>query len=437
MDSITAIGFAKPIICTQAGLIVAGHQRTKASRALGRETVPAFTLKDITTYDEIRFNQLHNGTDIDDIDHPVTVPASLALGYAEVPGGMVQGNLRSIGAAVRKEICSLVLKYGAWGGAVATQAGVVVSGQQYALSCKLLNLDCRVFYVPDSAEADARAYFGAEYGQFSYDHLPRKTWIQSFAQMMRLRNDEDSGRKQNASTLYRTMVLPAVTKEHRILDFGCGQGDYVRDLRAKGYSIQGVEFFYRKGMQIHPAAVHKMCDDLARSLRMDGLFDVVVADSVLNSVDTVQAEQDVMTVCNALAKPGGAVYLSGRRMDRVTGQARYTKSLGGGRLVEFTDPNGFTALYRKGAWFYQKFHTEQEARDSMARWIGPCEDYRHGQTTSFQMFARKNVTLNPECALESLRREFNLPWPNGKSVGKGAEIVEAYQRALELERVTA
>jgi ParB family chromosome partitioning protein len=124
-------------------------------------------------------------------------------------------------------------------------------------------------------------------------------------------------------------------------------------------------------------------------------------------------------------------------MDRVTGQARYTKSLGGGRLVEFTDPNGFTALYRKGAWFYQKFHTEQEARDSMARWIGPCEDYRHGQTTSFQMFARKNVTLNPECALESLRREFNLPWPNGKSVGKGAEIVEAYQRALELERVTA
>jgi ParB family chromosome partitioning protein len=430
--SIATIGFAKPIICTQAGLIVAGHQRVKASRAVQRETVPAFVLKEITTYDEIRFNQLHNGTDIDDIDHPVTVAESAVLGFSKVPAVNIHGNLRSIGAAVRKEICRLVLKYGAWGGAVATQSGNVVSGQQYALACKLLGIGCRTFYVPDSAEGDARAYFGAHYGEFSYDHLPRTTWIQTFAQMMRLRNDDSPERKQNASTLYRTMVLPAITKDQRILDFGCGQGDYVRDLRAKGYRIQGVEFFFRKGNAIHPAAVHKMCDDLCRSLRMDGFFDVVVCDSVLNSVDTALAEHDVMVCCNALAKPGGSVFMSGRRMDKVIGQARYTKSLSPNRFVEFADKDGFTALYRKGAWFYQKFHRESEARKLMADWIGPCEEYQQNQSTSFQMFARKTVTIAPEFAIESLRREFNLPWPDGKSVGKGQQIVEAYQRAMAI-----
>lgn len=434
MDSITAIGFAKPIICTQAGLIVAGHQRTRASRALGRETVPAFTLKAITTYDEIRFNQLHNGTDVDDIDYPVSVPASDAIGYSDVPGAMVGGNLRSIGAAVRKEICALILKYGPWGGAVASQSGNVVSGQQYALACRLLNIPCRTFYVPDAAESAARDFFGAQYGEFSYDHLPRQTWVQTFAQMMRLRNDPDGERKQNASTLYRTMVLPAITPEQRILDFGCGQGDYVRDLRAKGFRIQGVEFFYRKGMQIYPAAVHRMCDDLARSLRMDGLFDVVVCDSVLNSVDTVEAERDVMACCNALAKPGGTIFMSGRRLDRVAEQARYTKSLSHGRLVEFTDKHGFTALFRKGAWFYQKFHGEDEAKALMAEWVGPIEDYKHGQSTSFQMWARKSVTLPAGCAVESLRREFNLPWPDGKSVGRGEQIVDAFKQATARER---
>lgn len=426
--SITTIGFAKPIIVTQAGLIVVGHQRTKASRALKRPNVPAWVLKDISVYDEVRFNQLHNGTDLDDIDHPVRVPCSIALGFADVPGEQVNGNLRSVGAVIRKEICELLAKYGNWGGAVATQDGLVLSGQQYALCCKLLDMPCRTFYVPNAKAQEARDFFMARYGEFSYGHLPKTTWLQTFAQMMRLRNEDDPDKKDNASTLYKTLAIPRLTKEMRILDFGCGQGDYVRSLRSKGYQIQGMEFFYRKGNSLDPAAVHKMADDLCRSLRLDGLFDVVVCDSVLNSTDSLQAERDVMACCNAFTKPGGMVFLSGRRMDRVESQLRHTQQKAGGRQVEFVDQDGFTALFRKGAWFYQKFHTQAQAEALMAEWIGPCLIYQNGQTTSFQMAAKKTKELPADLLEGAIMREFNLPWPEGKTVGKGEKVWETFKQ---------
>lgn len=428
-ESISTVGFAKPIIVTQDGLIVAGHQRTKASRAMGRPSVPAWVLKEITTYDEIRFNQLHNGTDLDDIDHPVTVPRGAGLGFAEVPGKDVGGNLRSVGAVVRTEICALLLKYGNWGGAVATLSGVVVSGQQYALSCKLTGTPCRVFYIEDEKEQAARGYFGAQYGEFSYEHLPRSTWVQTFAQMMRLRHEDGEG-KNNRSTLYEELVLPHVTKHDRILDFGCGQGDYVRSLKARGYRIQGMEFFFRKGNNIDTGAVHRMVDDLCRSLRMDGPFDAVVCDSVLNSTDCLQAEQDVMTCCAALAKPGGLVFMSGRRMARQESRMRFTSLSGTERHVEFLDKDGFTALFRKGAWFYQKFHTEAQARELLERWVGPCLKYQDGSSTSFQMMARRTIEHPQEVLQAAITREFNLPWPGGQSVDRGAKVWSTYTQAM-------
>ena len=62
--SLDRLGVAKPII-VHGKTIVAGHQRTRSLRALGRSHAPAVVLDQITATDEIRFNQLHNGTDFD------------------------------------------------------------------------------------------------------------------------------------------------------------------------------------------------------------------------------------------------------------------------------------------------------------------------------------------------------------------------------------
>lgn len=61
-ESIKRLGLVKPLI-VRGDLLVAGHQRTKALRRLGATSAPVYVLpRQTTTYDEVRFNQLHNGS---------------------------------------------------------------------------------------------------------------------------------------------------------------------------------------------------------------------------------------------------------------------------------------------------------------------------------------------------------------------------------------
>jgi len=72
-DSIKLLGIVKPIII-RGDTIIAGHQRTKALVAEGGKVAPAYLLaENVNTYDEMLFNQLHNGTDMDTGDEDAVV----------------------------------------------------------------------------------------------------------------------------------------------------------------------------------------------------------------------------------------------------------------------------------------------------------------------------------------------------------------------------
>jgi ParB family transcriptional regulator, chromosome partitioning protein len=417
--SIQELGFCKPIIVTPDGLIVAGHQRTKAARALGITHVPAWVLGDIKVADEMRFNQLHNGTDLDDVDGAVRVPPSTSLGFEEVPGSDVEGDLRGKGAVVRSEICKLVLSHGPWGGIVATQSGEVVSSPQYALACRMLSIPCRTYRVRDEQGALALGWFGKVYGEFSYDALPRNPWKQTFAQPMRLR-----GSSQHTSRLYERFVIPQLTDGERALDFGCGQGDYVKKLRTEGRRIWGVEFFVRDGSNIATGRARAMIDVALQSVREEGLFDVVVCDSVVNSVDRPEAVRDVMTCLNAFCRPGGRIYFSGRRKGLVEEALRRTRVTGHTRRdLEFLDPDGFSAIHRKGGWFFQRFHTRDEALALGREFVGDNLEYAEGE--GWMAYGKKERSIAWADLEPSVRREFELPWPGGRSVGRGNRAIEA------------
>src|SRR6478672_188894 len=56
-------------------------------------------------------------------------------------------------------------------------------------------------------------------------------------------------------------------------------------------------------------------------------------------------------------------FLSGRGVESKTGENgydAYTRATGPLRRVEFLDEDGFTALYREGRWFYQKYHSREQ-----------------------------------------------------------------------------
>jgi ParB family chromosome partitioning protein len=427
--SLERLGVCKPIIVS-ANLIVAGHQRTRTLRSMGYETAPAIVLSDkVAVEDEIRFNQLHNGTDFDSGDESATVgPGGKPFCYDETPADQINGNLRARMANVRLEICKLTQRYGNWGACVATVSGRVLHAAQYVLACKALNLPARVYRVPDAMADEARGLLGRQYGVFSYDHLARKTYIQTFAQMRRLRGD---GLSKHASHLYDELVLPKLQPGDRVLDFGCGQGDYVKHLSRAGIDIHGIEFFYRSGMMVDGKAVHRMIDAAAASIEKHGLFDVVVCDSVLNSVDSRQAEADVLACCNALCREGGRIYFSGRSAEHLEYQERDTKATRTRvRRVEFLDEHGFTALYRNGNWFYQKFHTEQQAQKLGLIYVGPGARYvLKSSGTSWSVHGTKVLDLPDDQAAAAIGREFDLIWPGGRTVGRAQRMLAAWKKA--------
>jgi len=424
-ESIEVLGMVKPVIITVGGTIVAGHQRTKALQKIGKNTSPVFVLGKITTHDEVMFNQLHNGTDLDTGRENCRVaPAAEEVeGYAYAPTESVSADFRAPGAGVRSEITKLLGRYGNWGGCVADFAGRVISGSTYAMACRAIGMPVRVYYVPPTKAKMVADYFGRAYGEFSYEHLPKIPSLQTFAQPFRLRNSKTP----NKSRSYEEWVIPNLGPQQRHLDFGCGQGDYIRYLQQNKYNSWGIEFFFRRGNAINKSAVRRMIDKAIEAIREGGLFDHVIMDFVLNSVVDVQAAHDVLTCVSAFCKPGGTVYVSGR-MDTMGEMG--TKSRGAGAIqVLFLDDYGFSGQIHRGGWFYQLHNTKPQVKEIMARYYNPTNKIRFAGTKWMAM-ATKAVYLSEEVCAGAIRREFDLPWVGGELVGRADAMLEVWRPAF-------
>jgi ParB family chromosome partitioning protein len=432
-DSVRTLGCVKPII-VRHDTIVAGHQRTKAMIAEGIHEAPVYMLgTDASTYDEVRFNQLHNGTDVDYGTEQAYIDfVGLGEGWVFVSPEKIKqrkGGTTS-GAKIRNEILRLVSRYGGWGSCVATMDGDIFHASQYALACAQIGEPVLAYVVPRELERLAKSALGRGYGVFSYDHLPKQTFIQTLAQLSRLTGDT----RDNRSPTYETLIIPWVQANplDRVLDFGCGKGDYVERLARKGVDIIGMEFFRRRreNNSIDVACVNRMVDALARSMDKKGLFDVVVCDYVLNSVDSVQAENDVMTCVNAFCRVGGSLFISGRRREQVDNALKSPKAVNQTlkRGIEFLDDNGFSSMYRQGRWFYQKFHTHEQASGLVKRF--GFEIVKHDETHSgFQIHAKKVSNLKHADVVASIGREFDMPLnDDGRRLGRHGDVIAAYER---------
>lgn len=449
-ESIRTLGLIKPVIATASGVLLAGHQRTRAMTAEGFTTCPAFILGDVSIQDEIRFNQLHNASDLDLGEALLHVPPQSQLGYVDIDPEEITGSLIARHAAKRGEILRLLAKHGSWGSIVVTQSGEVIVSKLYAMASKILGLPCKAYVVPNEQKADVFTYFGQTYGRFSYSHLPRTTWAQTLAQMKRLRA-EGTGNKGGHSRTYEGLVFPRLQRDMRILDFGAGQMDYVRKLRRDGYAIFGIEFYFRRRALLDVGQVHRDIDTLCSDLKQHGRYDMVICDSVINSVDSLQAEHDVLLCISALCKPGGIIIYSGRsREDADIHENNTSHQFDKDRRVQFFDRDGFTAMFSEGVWRYQKFHTYEHVKALTEKYFG--NDYliyeystrMHEKPSLVQKFRRsswgvvihKTFDHSLEQRREALAREFDLPLPEGRRYRRSTDILTAYEAALTLEGAT-
>lgn len=428
-ESIKDVGIVKPIIVNKRnGIIIAGHQRTKAMKALGITECPAFVL-DIAKEDEIRFNQLHNRCEykISEKAPKVVITAKLKKGFQKVQPKDV--NILEIGrlGAINNELCRMVAKYGDFGCPIVDLNGNVFVSSAYARASKICGRALWV-YATEKVEKIV-TYMSQTYGEFSYDNLPRTTWQQSYAQMKRLRT---GGKRLNNSTLYTSLVLPYLgnNKELSILDFGAGQKDYANFLKKNGYDIIAVDPYHRIPKTNTIDVAGNKLDYLAicNHIEKKGLYDVVVCDSVLNSVDGTKAEINVVNTCRALCKHNGTIFISGRCFEFANYQTKRESAISTQPSeMRFFDKDNFSAQQRQGEWFYQKFHDEKQ-RNELLNMIGDGKiQVLSDRRSSFQIVAKNTRPLSEADALDALKAEFNMPLPNGKSYGLQDKIEQSWR----------
>lgn len=434
--SLSELGCIKPIIVNKSNMtIIAGHQRTKTMLEMGITQCPAFLLNNINAADEVRFNQFHNRCEYEyNIDAPkIHVRQPLQYGYNRVSNANIEILNRGKLAILNNQLCRLLTLYGEFGAPICDINGNVIISSAYAYATKIVGKDMFVYVCEDAKLKKVIKYFSRDYGKFNYDKLKKETYIQGLAQMKRLRDGRKGKANSNRSTLYEMLVIPylaKVGKGVRILDFGAGQMDYAKKLKSQGYNIQAVEpYHFKRGSTIidfkgNTARYLSVC----RTLKECGQYDIVICDSVLNSVDSKEAEIAVIRTCKALTKVGGVIFMSGRRKEAQDSRESLSNTFeeNVGSYVNFYDENGFTALYRNGQWFYQKFHDEK-MRSEVLEMLGVGKVYcfkDRGQ--NFSIMATKKSEDARDDAISALRFEFDMILPNGKRYGLQDEITDAY-----------
>lgn len=417
--SLKEVGFAIPVLVNSSnGVIIAGHQRTKAARAIGITEVPAIKVKNCAYGDEIKFNQMHNGVDQQQ-GYSARVSSDAALRvreFQEVPASLF--SVRKFAPEYVKEICRLLLKYGNVFSCVVCGGDVLV-GVNYVRACQLLNMKATTYVLPKEIYSTAKVFLEGKYGTYCYDEIKRNTFVQGLAQLNRsVQEKEGKDSRANHSMLYTHLVIPHLAKNadvKTILDFGCGKGAYIQHL-ARRYTALGVEFYNNNAHSIDMIKGHRQIDRLIQHLKTSPTFDVVVCDSVLNSVDSVQAEKSVVACCNLFSSE--KLFISGRPYDRQVRMLDSSQSKNvRRRKIEFYDENKLTALYRKGNWYFQKYHSKEDVERLMNDCGFRIDKLCWGKYgSSWQVEATKIRDLSRQEYIDAVDFEFNLPLPRRATI---------------------
>lgn len=424
-ESIRKLGFILPILVNKENnTIIAGHQRTKTARKIGIKEVPAFFIENITISDEINFNQIHNGSECQCQEPAKLVKNYEVEKYHSINCDDFEINIDSLNMAIVDSLCKMIVKYGNVFLSIICKKEVLFQNE-YIYACKLLNVTCNVYICDDKKYDDVKYYFSQQYGEYSYDHITKNTYVQGLAQLFRKVNT-NTDKRRNRSILYEEMVMPFLNKHkaETIFDFGCGKGDYINYLKRLGYDAYGLEFYNHNLKSIDVVKGNKQIDELVKYLNENKTFDIVICDSVLNSIDSLKAEKSIMDCLNLFSSK--YVFISGITIGKAVRQNEGTKRQRVDSKLRFFDKDNFTASFRKGQWYYQKYHTKEDvyriSRESGFKVI----EYKE-INGAFKVLLEKIKNLPAERYVEAVNFEFNLPLPNEQSYNRQADVLKALE----------
>ena len=153
----------------------------------------------------------------------------------------------------------------------------------------------------------------------------------------------------------------------------------------------------------------KDIDNLRRDIILNKLYDVVILDSVINSVTSLDYEKYVLTCCNALMKRDGTMYLATRSMESVERRTRAKKATVKSRTIEFLDKDNFSATFRQGNWTLQHFHSVDSLQSLLKNYFHQVE-VTPGSSQNYAICSDP-IALSEDMYREALTEEFNIEYP--------------------------
>ncbi|GAA1955666.1 class I SAM-dependent methyltransferase [Catenulispora subtropica] len=108
--------------------------------------------------------------------------------------------------------------------------------------------------------------------------------------------------------------LEPLGSEAAVLDYGCGYGRLVGELRAAGFAdVEGVDIsaaLIERARREHPGARFTVLAEPPRLDRDDASVDAVLLFAVLTCIPDDEAQRGVLDEIRRVLKPGGLLYLS-------------------------------------------------------------------------------------------------------------------------------
>lgn len=420
-ESITKFGIVKPIIINgENGILTAGHQRTKALKNLNIKFVPVIQLEGIEKSDEIMFNLFHNSIETNLSNVILNNIGNLPFGYSFIESRNICFD-KNLNPVVVKEIGKLIIKYGTWGSVVCGENGNVIINSEYAIACKLLNKPLLVYKMSDKLIKDFISYINVDYGKYYFDTLAVKDYNQTFCQINRL-----AGEKGFKSSTYEKYVLPMINKNQRILDFGAGKCAYPKKLRNEGYNIFMYEPFIRKNGSnlIDIEQVINFIDEIKKDIDKNGLYDIVILDSVLNSITSMKMLHNVLLSCNALMKNDATLILGTRSKGKIVSTLSGKHSTDLKRDIEFLDNNNFSVTFRNGVWTKQRFSTKESLHEELNKYFEEVTILGNEKKSNIYAICKKPIRYPIKDYKKVLNIEFNMEYPNGFKHNKHKKLVK-------------
>lgn len=409
-ESITKFGIVKPIIINgENGILTAGHQRTKALKNLNIEFVPVIKLEGIEKSDEIMFNLFHNSVETNLSSVRLGNIENLSNSYHFIDADNIFFS-KNLNPVIVKEIGKLIIKYGTWGSVICDEDGKVIINSEYAIACKLLNKSLLVYKMDNTLIKDFKNYIALDYGKYYFDTLNVKDYNQTFCQMNRL-----AGEKGFKSSTYENYVIPVVNKSVRILDFGAGKCAYPLKLKKKGYNIFMYEPFIRKNGSnlIDIEQVINFINEIEKNIKKHGLYDIVILDSVLNSITSMKMLHNVLLSCNALLKNNGKLILGTRSKGKIISTLSGKHSTDLKRDIEFLDDNNFSVTFRNGVWTKQRFTTKENLSNELKKYFHEVSVMGNENKSNIYAICKKPLRYPIKDYNKVLNIEFNMEYPNG------------------------